>query len=75
MIFQTLTVNAMTGSTYWQKPHQTVGDAQAHAFKYTRNKADLFIYEIFEKGAIRLLKTITHQEVESWKERKASHAS
>ena len=67
--YQTLTVNAMTGNTYWQVPHASLEDAQSHAFKYTKNKADLFIYEIFEKGAIRLLKSITHQEAELWKAR------
>ena len=74
-MFQILTVNAMTGKTYWQKPHDSFKNAVNHAFKFTRNRADLFVYEIFEEGAIRLLETITHLEVELHKERKASHAS
>ena len=64
MTFQILTVNAMTGKTYWQKPHDSFKNAVIHAFKFTRNRADLFVYEIFEEGAIRLLETITHLEVE-----------
>jgi len=52
MTFQTLTVNAMTGKTYWQKPHDSFKNAVNHAFKFTRNRADLFIYEVFEEGAI-----------------------
>ena len=75
MTFQTLTVNAMTGKTYWQKPHDSFKNAVNHAFKFTRNRADLFIYEVLEEGAIRLLETITHLEVELHKERKALHAS
>ena len=59
--FQTLTVNAMTGSTYWQKAQDTVEDAQAHAFRYTRKRADFFIYETSGKDTIRLIKTITHK--------------
>tara|TARA_B110001454_G_C12719570_1_gene434140 strand:+ start:3567 stop:3794 length:228 start_codon:yes stop_codon:yes gene_type:complete len=75
MTFQTLTVNAMTGKTYWQKPHDSFKNAVNHAFKFTRNRADLFIYEVFEEGAIRLLETITHLEVELHKERKEAHVS
>ena len=74
-MFQILTVNVKTGNTYWQKPHDSFKNAVNHAFKFTRNRADLFVYEIFEEGAIRLLETITHLEVELHKERKASHAS
>ena len=68
--FQTLTVNAMTGNTYWQKAQDSVEDAQAHAHRYTRNTADFFIYEISDKinqtgnmETIRLIKTITHRGI------------
>jgi hypothetical protein len=61
--FQTLTVNAMTGNTYWQKAQDSVEDAQSHAFRYARNRADFFIYEISGKDTIRLIKTITHRGV------------
>ena len=59
--FQTLTVNAMTGNTYWQKEQNSVEDAQSHAFRYARSLADFFIYEVSGKDTIRLVKTITHR--------------
>ena len=58
--FQTLTVNAMTGNTYWQKAQDSVEDAQNHAYRYAGNSANHFIYEISGKKPIRLIKTITH---------------
>ena len=61
--FQTLTVNAMTGNTYWQKAQDSMEDAQAHAFRYARNRADFFIYEIYGEDTIKLVKTILHKEV------------
>ena len=61
--FQTLTVNAWTGNTYWQKPQDTVEDAQNHAFRYTKNRADMFIYDVSYKDSITLIKTILHKEV------------
>ena len=59
--FQTLTVNAWTGKTYWQKQHDTVGGAEKHASRYTRNLADKFIYDVSYDGSITLIKTITHK--------------
>ena len=62
-IFQTLTVNAWTGKTYWQKQQDTVEDAEKHASRYTRNLADMFIYDVSYEGSITLIKTILHKEV------------
>ena len=61
MTFQILTVNAMTGKTYWQKPHDSFKNAVNHAFKFTRNRADFFIYEIYGEDTIKLVKTILHK--------------
>ena len=65
-LFQTLTVNAMTGKTYWQSPQFTIEDAEKHASRYTRNLADKFIYDVscsdIGGGSIRLVKTILHRE-------------
>ncbi len=66
-LFQTLTVNAWTGKTYWQRPQFTIEDAEKHASKYTRNLADKYIYDVsYGKGnprIIKLAKTILHKEV------------
>ena len=60
-LYQTLTVNVLTGSTYWQKPQETAKDAVLHAIKRTRNPADMFIYEVLGTGgSIELVKTILH---------------
>ena len=65
-LFQTLTVNAMTGKTYWQRPQFTIEDAEKHASKYTRNLADKCIYDVsYGEGNPRkiiLVKTILHRE-------------
>ena len=60
--FQTLTVNTMTGNTYWQKAQDSVEDAQNHASRYTKNLADMFIYDVNYEGSITLIKTILHKE-------------
>ena len=64
-LFQTLTVNAFTGKTYWQRPQFTIEDAEKHASRYTRNLADKFIYDVscsdIGGGSIRLVKTILHK--------------
>ena len=57
--FQTLAVNASNGRTYWQKAQDSVEDAQAHAFRYTKNRADFFIYNISGER-VKLIKTILH---------------
>ncbi len=63
-LFQTLTVNVLTGSTYWQQPQETAKDAVLHAIKRTRNPADMFIYDVsYGEGnprKITLIKTILH---------------
>ena len=56
--FQTLTVNAWTGKTYWQKPQDSIRDAERHASRYTKNLADMFIYDVSYEGSIKLIKTI-----------------
>ena len=60
--FQVLSVNAWTGSTYWQQPQDTVEDAEKHASRYTKNLADKFIYDVSYEGSITLIKTILHEE-------------
>ena len=63
MHYQTLTVNAKNGKTYWQKPQQTAEDAVLYAMKRTRNVADIFIYEVPEEEEyVKLVKTILHEE-------------
>ena len=63
-LYQTLTVNVLTGSTYWQNPHETAKDAVLHAIRRTRNPADMFIYDVsYGEGnprKIKLIKTILH---------------
>ena len=61
-LFQTLTVNAWTGKTYWQRPQFTIEDAEKHASRYTKNLADKFIYDVSYEGSITLIKTILHKE-------------
>ena len=67
-LFQTLTVNTMTGKTYWQRPQFTIEDAEKHASRYTRNLADKYIYDVScydsRGGNIRLVKTILHSKQE-----------
>ena len=63
-LYQTLTVNVLTGSSYWQKPQDTAKDAVLHAIRRTRNPADMFIYDVsYGEGnprKIKLIKTILH---------------
>ena len=63
-MFQTLTVNAWSGKTYWQKPQETVEGAERHSSRYTKNLADVFIYDLNEGGNIILTKTILHNKNE-----------
>ena len=63
-MYQTLTVNVWSGKTYWQKPHETTKDAVLHAMRYTRNPADMFIYDLNDGGNITLVKTILHNKQE-----------
>ena len=63
-MFQTLTVNVWSGKTYWQKPQETVKGAERHSSRYTRNLADVFIYDLNEGGNIILTKTILHNKNE-----------
>ena len=63
-MFQSLTVNAWTGKTYWQKPQETIEGAERHSSRYTRNLADVFIYDLNEGGNIILTKTILHNKNE-----------
>ena len=63
-MYQTLTVNVWTGKTYWQKPQQTIEGARRHASRYTRNPADMFIYDLNDGGNIILVKTILHNKQE-----------
>jgi hypothetical protein len=63
-MFQSLTVNAWTGKTYWQKPQETVEGAERHSSRYTRNLADVFIYDLNHGGNIILIKTILHNKHE-----------
>ena len=63
-MFQTLTVNVWSGKTYWQKPQETVEGAERHSSRYTKNLADVFIYDLNEGGNIILTKTILHNKNE-----------
>ena len=63
-MFQTLTVNAWSGKTYWQKPQETVEGAERHSSRYTKNLADVFIYDLNDGGNIILTKTILHNKNE-----------
>mgnify|MGYP003678769461 FL=1 len=62
--FQILTVNALTGRTYWQQPQDTAEDAERHASRYTKNVADWFIYNVSYGSSITLIKTILHKREE-----------
>ena len=62
--FQSLTVNAWTGKTYWQKPQESVEGAERHSSRYTKNLADVFIYDLNDGGNIILTKTILHNKNE-----------
>ena len=62
--FQSLTVNAWTGKTYWQQPQDTVEGAERHSSRYTKNLADVFIYDVSYNGSITLIKTILHNKHE-----------
>ena len=62
--FQSLTVNAWTGKTYWQKPQESVEGAERHSSRYTKNLADVFIYDVSYEGSITLIKTILHNKNE-----------
>ena len=62
--FQTLTVNAWTGRTYWQRPQDSLREAERHASRYTKNLTDKFIYDVSYEGSITLIKTILHNKHE-----------
>jgi len=60
--YQTLSVNAFNGRTYWQKPHGTIKGAREHAFRYTKKPSDFFIYAVTGRE-IKLVKTIKHRGI------------
>ena len=62
--FQGLTVNAWTGKTYWQKPQESVEGVERQSSRYTKNLADVFIYDVSYEGSITLIKTILHNKHE-----------